>query len=194
MKLSNLLLLSTVLLLTACVDQNLEWRGTNITGVMPDLRFELVSETGDAVTADQFSGKPALLFFGFTSCPDICPLTLQSVAQALKTLPADEQDDIRVLFVSVDPDRDDPQQLEAYTNIFGPQFVGLTGTQKQLKDLTKSFRAAYGYGEPDDSGYYDVSHSMALYGFDAEGQARVLLKNDEEVEDIAADMRQLLAL
>ncbi|MEX1214960.1 SCO family protein, partial [Saccharospirillum sp.] len=100
----------------------------------------------------------------------------------------------RVLFVSVDPDRDDPQQLETYTNIFGPQFIGLTGTQKQLKDLTKTFRATYGYGKPDESGYYDVSHSMALYGFDAEGQARVLLKNDEAIENIAADMQQLLAL
>lgn len=194
MKVWQVSLLASALLLSACGGQDLDWNGTDITGVMPDLAFELTSESGETVSADQFRGEPSLLFFGWTHCPDVCPVTLQSVARAIDALPAEQQEAVNVLFVSVDPERDTPERLATYTDSFGPQFVGLTGTQDQLEELTKTFRATYGYGEPDDSGFYEVSHSMALYGFDAEGQARVLLKNNQPTDDITADLQQMLTL
>lgn len=182
-------------LLAACGGgQNLEWEGTDLTGVMPDLEFELINEEGEAVEAERYIGQPTLLFFGFTNCPDICPGTLASLARALEQLPADQQDDFQVLFVSVDPDRDTPQRLADYTSAFGPQFIGLTGTQRQLEALNKRMRATYGYGEVDENGFYNVSHSSAVYGFDAQGQTRVLIKSELPSDRIASDLAQLADL
>lgn len=182
------------LTLTACSGQDIDWVGTDITGVMPDLEFELISETSEAVTATDWSGTPALVFFGYTHCPDVCPGTMQSLAQAIEDLPEAKRDDLAVLFVSVDPERDTPEQLDAYTAFYGPQFVGLTGTEPQLRDLAKRYRTTFGYDEPDENGFYAVSHSSAIYGFDSEGRARVLLRGNLPTDRIAADLERLLSL
>lgn len=186
--------LAMLILLTGCAGDDLDWQGTDITGVMPDLAFELTREDGEAVSADAFEGTSTLLFFGWTYCPDVCPVTLQSIKQAMDSLPEEQRDALRVLFVSVDPKRDTPERLAEYTSTFGPRFVGLTGTEGQLTELTKRFRATYGYGEADASGAYEVSHSMAIYGFDAQGQARVLMKNNQPTDALAADLSQLSTL
>lgn len=181
-----------VLLLSACGGSDAVWKGSNIEGVMPDLDFELTSDTGEAVTEQAYAGKASLVFFGFMNCPDICPGTLQGLSNAIEALPTAEQDDLQVLFISVDPDRDTPEKLKAYTEFFGPQFIGLTGTQDQLSDLVKRMRATYGYGDPDANGNYDVSHSSAIYGFDAQGNAQVLMKNNQPISDITEDIQLLL--
>lgn len=180
--------------LAACTDSDVEWIGTDIGGVMPDLDFQLTSETAEAVAAEAWLGKPALLFFGYTQCPDVCPGTLQSLSQAIARLPDDQQDELNVLFVSVDSSRDTPEVLDAYTRFYGPQFVGLTGNEDQLRDLTKRYRTTFGYDKPDENGYYAVSHSSAIYGFDREGQARVLLRGNLPTDQLAADMEKLLKL
>lgn len=183
-----------VLGLSACNDSEVTWTGTDITGVMPDLEFELMSETKETVSAGQWTGKPALLFFGYTQCPDVCPGTLQSLNQAIAQLPEARRDDINVLFVSVDPARDTPEVLSAYTDFYGPQFVGLTGNETQLRDLAKRYRTTFGYDQPDDNGYYAVSHSSAIYGFDREGQARVLLRSNLPTDQLSSDLETLLSL
>lgn len=188
-------LLFTVLwLLSACGGDKLKWQGTDLSGVMPDLQFSLISEDGESVTEADYIGQPTLLFFGFTNCPDICPGTLASLARAIDQLQAKQQDNYQVLFVSVDPQRDTPQRLRDYTSAFGPQFIGLTGTQRQLEDLNKRMRATYGYGEADETGFYNVSHSSAVYGFDAEGKTRVLIKSELPVDRISADLSRLAKL
>src|SRR5699024_2301506 len=107
------------------------WETSNITGMMPDLAFTLTDDNGQTVHADKYGGKVRLVYFGYTHCPDICPITLGHLAAALRTLgPAAKN--VRVLFVSVDPKRDTLSLLKTYTKAFGPQFVGLTGTQDQL--------------------------------------------------------------
>lgn len=180
------------LLLAACSGSDTAWKGSNIEGVMPDLEFELTSDTGETVTEQDYVGKASLVFFGFMNCPDICPGTLQGLSTAIEALPAAEQDDIQVLFVSVDPARDTPEQLQEYTEFFGPQFSGLTGTESQLSDLVKRMRATYGYGEPDASGNYAVSHSSAIYGFDSQGNAQVLMKSNQPISDFSHDIELLL--
>ncbi|PTY36584.1 cytochrome c oxidase assembly protein [Saccharospirillum sp. MSK14-1] len=188
-------LVFTVLgLLSACGGEKVQWEGTDLSGVMPDLEFELINEDGDAVTESDYIGQPTLLFFGFTNCPDICPGTLASLSRAIDRLQADQQDDYQVLFVSVDPQRDTPDRLREYTSAFGPQFIGLTGTQRQLETLNKRMRATYGYGEPDENGFYNVSHSSAVYGFDAEGKTRVLIKSELPTDRISADLMRLAQL
>lgn len=191
----NLLMAAlAALILSACGGSDIEWAGTDITGVMPDLAFELTSEADKAVTADAWSGTPTLVFFGYTQCPDVCPGTMEALSQAIEGLPEDERDELRVLFVSVDPERDGPEQLAAYTAFYGPQFVGLTGTEPQLRTLAKRYRTTFGYDEPDDNGYYTVSHSAAIYGFDREGEARVLLRTNLPTDQITADIERLIRL
>ncbi|WP_148254269.1 SCO family protein [Aidingimonas lacisalsi] len=185
---------SVLFLLAGCGGTSPDWNGRDVTGVLPDLRFELTEESERDVTASRYEGKPALVFFGWTNCPDVCPGTLRSIDKAIQSLPDGQQDEVNVLFISVDPERDTPRQLRSYTDGFGPQFIGLTGSQSQLSSLTKRLRATYGYGDSDEEGNYEVSHSMAIYGFDADGQARVMLESNRPTEDIAEDIERLLSL
>lgn len=192
----NVMLLAATNLLTvllaACGGSEIAWKGSDIEGVMPALEFELISDTGEAVTEQAYLGKASLVFFGFMNCPDICPGTLQGLSSAIEALPEGKQEDIQVMFISVDPARDTPEKLKVYTEFFGPHITGLTGTQHQLSDLVKRMRATYGYGEPDANGNYDVSHSSAIYGFDAQGNARVLMKSNQPISDFTDNIELLL--
>lgn len=184
------LLLLFVVLLTACSEQT--WQTRDISGLMPPLQFNLTSETGEEVDASRYEGKAILLFFGFVSCPDVCPTTLARLSSILDELPAGARDEIRVLFVSVDPQRDSPKDLAAYTDSFGDNFIGLTGTQAQLRTLNKRYRVTYGYGEEDDSGFYPVSHSGAVFGFAPDGEVRLLIRADDSRGAIVSDLKRLL--
>ncbi len=180
------------LMVASCSNNDVAWKGSDIRGVMPDLSFELISESGLDVNQETFLGKATLMFFGFTNCPDICPGTLQGLASAIEALPEERQDEVQVLFVSVDPSRDTPDRLKAYTDFFGPQVTGLTGTDDQLSALVKRMRATYGYGEADENGNYAVSHSSAIYGFNADGEAQVLLRGNQPISDLTHDIQLLL--
>lgn len=188
------LLLSCLVLalgaLTAC-DSAPDYNAHDIQGVMPDLAFTLTDEQGDTVTEADYGGDMTLMFFGYTNCPDICPATMARVRAALAGLDSAERDAIDVLFVSVDPERDTPERLQRFTDHFGPRFIGLTGTQAQLKALSKRYRITYGYGEPNDNGFYLVSHSSAIFVFDDQGQARLLVNQNESVDDLAKDIDRL---
>ncbi len=176
--------------LAGCSGQ--EWNSTDVSGVMPDLQFTLTSESGEEVTADEFSGQVSLVFFGFTHCPDVCPLTLANLASHLRALPDEEREQIQVLFVSVDPARDTPELLADYTSAFGPDFIGLTGTQAQLRELTRRYRVTYSYAEPDENGNYDVSHSSGVFAFNRDNEAVVLMRDNMPPDLQLADIRQLI--
>lgn len=167
------------------------WQTKDISGLMPPLEFELVDENGRDVEADQYLGKGTLLFFGFTHCPDVCPATLGRLEAAIGRLDESARDGIQVLFVSVDPRRDDPETLRAYTESFGARFIGLTGDRAALDALTRRYRVTYGYGEADDDGNYAVSHSSAVFGFNERGEARVLIRDSDPMEAVVADLERL---
>ncbi len=168
-----------------------EWYGKDIRGLMPDLEFELLNAEAQTVTQVDSSGKINLLFFGFTYCPDICPTTLAQLAAAIRSLPESMQQQVQVLFVSVDPERDSGERLRQYAGAFGAQFVGLTGSQDQLQALTRRYRVTYGYGERDANGDYNVSHSSAVFAFDKAGSVRLLLREDLTPAQIAADLQKI---
>ncbi len=178
--------------LTACGESEPPWRGHDITGVMPELDYNLVDENSEPVSAGAYADNIRLLFFGFTHCPDICPVTLGRLKAAIATLEPAQRERIRVLFVSVDPERDPPAVLRRYTDNFGERFIGLTGSQAQLRELTKRYRVTYGYGEKDKNGFYPVSHSSAVFVFDPQGNARLLFNQSLTVTDIAADLERLI--
>lgn len=182
-------------LLAACSDEPDNWSGTDITGAMPDLQFTMTrASDGEEVTAADYDGKVKLLYFGYTFCPDICPLTLANISQVLKGL-GDQADDVRVLLVTVDPDRDTLDVLKDYTSAFAPQVVGLRGTDDQIAVLAKRYRAAHSV-DKDQNGEYVVTHSPAVYAFDGQGKARLLYTDlssgDADTEGMAEDLKRLI--
>ncbi len=186
-----LLLAAVVLALSGC-GSDLTWKTKDITNVMPDLKFTLTDDNGQTVTAKDYRGKVKLLYFGYTHCPDVCPMTLAVIGQALRDL-GDQAQDAEVLFVSVDPERDTPKVLKRYAGAFGPDFTGLTGTEPQLRTLSKRYRVSYSYEKPDGNGNYAVNHSSAVFVFDRDGHVRLLMNETDGKDAIAHDLRQLIA-
>jgi protein SCO1/2 len=188
----GILLALAVLGLNGCAEEE-PWNMRDVSGLMPDLEFELQrAESGETVTEAAFDGKVKIMYFGFTSCPDECPLTLARFAQALQQMDPEAADEVRVLFVSVDPKRDTPERLAQYVDSFGDQFVGLRGEIPYLRDLTKRYRTTFGYGKTDSNGFYDVSHSNAAFIFNREGEVRLLGREDDHIDGIAADLERLV--
>lgn len=182
------------LLLAACQphDEAAPWQLTDIAGHMPDLSFQLVDDQGKSVTAADYRGKIALLYFGYTHCPDVCPLTLAHLHVVMQRL-GPLADGARILFVSVDPARDTPQTMHAYVTAFDPHTVGLTGTPAQIEALTKRYRAAFSR-EPDQAGgSYEVSHSSGIYVFDTNGRARLLATPTDSQDKLVHDLHLLLS-
>jgi len=106
-------------------------------------------------------------------------------------MPDPLQDDVTMLFVSVDPRRDTPEKLGEYVGFFGDDIKGLTSDEKTLRKLAKRYRTTFGYNEPDENGDYDVSHSSAVYVFDEEGRARLLLRSQLSRDEISEDLTTL---
>ncbi|MEJ2059411.1 MAG: SCO family protein [Gammaproteobacteria bacterium] len=184
------ILFAGTLYLTAC-DRGKPWQLTDINGLMPTLHFKFTNDEGKPVRASNYHGKIALLYFGYTHCPDICPMTLGKLSLALKQL-GPEMNDVRVLFVSVDPKRDTVPVLHRYVKYFGPEFVGLRGDNDMLRELTKRYRVTYSYGKPDAKGDYEVTHSSAVFVFGPEGKPRLMIRHNDQQAKITHDLRRLI--
>lgn len=126
--------------------------------------FELVDDTGREVTEESWPGKLLLLFFGFTHCPDVCPIALDRFAQVLELLGPDAER-VQALLVSVDPERDTPEVIGPYVDQFDPRIMGLTGTLEQIREAARSYRVFYfkGIGPRDNPSAYTVDHSIFEY-------------------------------
>ncbi|PFG53162.1 protein SCO1/2 [Marinobacter sp. LV10R520-4] len=186
-----LALLLAAFALAGCNQSVSEWHGKDISNLMPPLEFELINTEGEAVNASDSEGQVRLVFFGFTHCPDICPTTLARLSQAVGKLPENERERITIMFVSVDPNRDTPEQIAAYTRFYGDRIAGVTGSESQLRQLVKRYRTTFGYDEPDENNNYNVSHSAGVYVFDTRGKARLLLRPDLTVAQIRDDISAL---
>jgi len=185
-------LVALALLLGGCGDGS--WNGKDISHLMPPLAFELIDERGEPVTEAVFRGRPVALYFGFSHCPDICPMTLAKLTAAARRLPEASRDRLQLAFISVDPARDGPAQLARYTDAFSEGMLGLTGSQSQLQDLTRRYRVTYGYEEPRADGQYDVSHSSAVWVFNAELDAELMLFDDMSIDAMAEDLARIAAV
>jgi len=186
------LILLFVVSLQSC-KQALNWNGSDISGVMPDLEFVLTGPDGEPVEASSLQGKPLLLFFGFTNCPDICPTTLTRLSVLIKQL-GSEADDIQVVLVSVDPDRDTPAVMKRYTASFGSWLLGLTGPEKDLDRLRETYGVYAAMESSDSKGTYNVMHSTVIFAFDANGRARLLISDLDDSDAIVSDLKQLIDL
>ncbi|APR96384.1 hypothetical protein PATSB16_30460 [Pandoraea thiooxydans] len=188
---STRLLLLCALLLAGCGSKPQQWSLTDVTGHLPDLQFSLTSDQGRAVSAKDYRGDVVLLYFGYTHCPDVCPTTMAHLAAVMQKLGA-AADHVRILFVSVDPARDTPALLHEYVTAFSPRAVGLTGSNNELATVARRYRVAYEAEKPGANGNYEVTHSSAVYIFDASGRARLLATPDDSIDAMTHDIRQLL--
>jgi protein SCO1 len=182
-------LAALALLLASCGGGG-PWQLKDIKGVVPDLAFNLTDDSGRQVSAADYRGQVVMLFFGYTNCPDVCPTTLIKLSGALKRM-GEAAQGARVLFVTVDPKRDTLDVLHRYVRAFGTRITGLRGSQSELQALAKRYRITYSYGEPDASGDYVVTHSSAVFVFDAAGKARLMVLPDSGEKAIADDLTRL---
>ncbi|MBD3811917.1 MAG: SCO family protein [Betaproteobacteria bacterium] len=177
-------------LLSGC-SQDKTWDLDNITGIVSPLAFSLTDDTGRHVTAETYRGKIVMLYFGYTHCPDVCPTTLATLSQALSKL-GTAADKVRILFVTVDPQRDTPPLLKRYAEAFGPEFIGLRTDDPALRQLAKRYRVTYSLGKPDAHGNYEATHSSAVFIFDGKGKARLMAESSSSAVAIAHDVQQLI--
>ena len=163
----------------------------SIQGLMPRLEFQLTDDDERTVNAERYRGSLVLLYFGYTHCPDVCPTTLAALGSALGRLGA-EANQVKVLFVTVDPARDTAPVLKRYMSYFGPQFIGLRGDDEALRPLIRRYRVAYHRDPPDQNGNYAVEHSSIVFVFDANGRARLLARDSDAPDAVAQDLHRLL--
>lgn len=154
--------------------------------------FALVDHTGKPVTEKDFRGRHMLVYFGFTHCPDICPSSLQVMSAALDKLgPLAER--VTPVLVSLDPERDTPQQMALYVKSFHPRLVGLTGTVDQIAAATKAYRVYFKKVKDEKSSAdYTIDHTSILYLMDANGEFVTHFSHTASVDSIAERMRKVL--
>jgi protein SCO1/2 len=154
--------------------------------------FTLTDDTGKRVTDKDYRGRHMLVFFGFTSCPDICPAGLQLISAAIENL-GPKADRLTPIFISVDPERDTPAKLGAYVKNFDPRLVGLTGTPEEIAAVTKAYKVYFkktpNAESPDD---YGMDHTSIMYVMDPNGEFVAHFTPTTTVEEMTAKLDKLL--
>ncbi len=178
-----------VLASSACGDP--QWRGITIEPARDIPAFRFVQSNGDTLSTAPEDGRPTLVFFGYTHCPDVCPVTLADWTRAKAAL-GDQADRVRWLFVSVDPARDTPAVAEAYAQQFDPTFVGLSGDSATTAGIQRAFTvASYETPGATDADYL-VTHASQCFLIDDTGQLRAMYSFNSGVDAIVADLQRLL--
>lgn len=178
-------------LLAACGKKEVSFIGSDISGTKLGQDMAMQDASGKLRTLADYKGKVAVVFFGYTQCPDVCPTSMAALAEAMELLGKDAGK-VQVVMISVDPERDTPEVLSAYVQAFNPAFVGLTGTPEQLSKTAKSFKAYYAKSPGAKPDQYSMDHASSFYIIDKDGEARVLVNGSASPQDIAADIKQLL--
>ena len=156
--------------------------------------FELVDGDGKTVTEKNFAGKPLLVYFGYTYCPDVCPTELAAMSDALDLMSPDEAKQFQPLFVTIDPERDTPEIMKDYVQNFYPTMVGLTGSVEQIRKAAQAYRVYYAKSEPKNAGEpYLMDHSSFIYVMDKQGRYVRHFGMGVSPNDIAAGLKEVLA-
>jgi len=187
-----ILFLLAGLMLVSCGRTPVPFHGTDISGATFGRQLTLTDHDGRPASLTNFRGKAVVLFFGYTSCPDICPTTLSRYAAVMKAL-GPEAERVQVLFVTLDPGRDTPARLKEYVPWFDPAFIGLTGSATEIAEATREFRIFSAIKEVGGGMGYVLDHSAGSYVFDPAGKLRLFLSDTATVADTIDDLRRLLA-
>ena len=178
------------LAIAACQPAAPKFKSTDITGAEYGRTLELAGHDGKPRTLGDFAGKALVVTFGFTHCPDVCPTILADLAGALKKL-GSEAERVQVLFVTVDPERDSAEALAKYVTAFDPRFLGLRGDLAATQRTAKEFKVFFEKRKTGDS--YSVDHSAQSYVVDPRGRVRLFVRHDRISQDLAEDLKTLLA-
>lgn len=166
--------------------------GTVLDPPRPLPAFAFVDHEGETFDPARLQGRWTLMFFGFVSCPDVCPMTLATLAQVEKQLSdVSPEERPQVVLVSVDPERDTPEQLARYVQFFSPSFVGVTGSVDAISEFTRSIGVPVAK-TPVGEGGYTVDHSAAVFAINPQGELRALFSPPHSPDTLAADVRQLI--
>ena len=175
--------------LCACSGGQAKFKGIDLTGTKEEMKFSLSDVDGRERTLADFRGSYLLVFFGFTQCPDVCPTTLARAAEVRSKLGPDGKK-VRLVFISVDPERDTAELLRDYLRAFDPDFVGLRGTAEQTREAAKALNVFYEKVPTGSS--YTINHTAITYIFDTKGQLRLGMRHSQKVDDYVQDLRTLM--
>ncbi|MEO8311219.1 MAG: SCO family protein [Caldimonas sp.] len=168
------------------------FRFTDITGAEFARKLELPDVDGKPRSLADWKGKVAVVFFGYTQCPDVCPTTMAELAQ-IRTLLGADADKLQTVFVTIDPERDTAEILKGYVANFGPGVVALRGDAEQTAAAAKEFKVFYAKVPGKSPGSYTMDHSAASFVFDPAGRVRLFVPYGSDPKVLAEDIRQLLA-
>jgi protein SCO1/2 len=164
---------------------------TDITGADFAQNLSLTDHTGKPRTLMDFNGKAVALFFGYTHCPDVCPTTMVDMKHAMKLL-GGRADELQVLFVTLDPERDTQEVLAQFVPSFDKRFIGLRGSAQETAAVATSFKVYAKKVDEQGKGGYTIDHSAGMYVFDKKGKIRLYIDYGEKPADIANDIKQIL--
>ena len=156
------------------------------------IQFSLTNHHGESVTEKDFLGSLLLVFFGYSHCPDICPMNLSIIRDALERL-GPEGTKVQPLFITLDPARDTEEKLLPFLSHFHERLLGLTGTQKQIRSVAESFFVRYKLSTEKDHDYYLIDHTAATYLVDDSGQGLAIFHHNTPSEEIASTINSYIA-
>jgi protein SCO1/2 len=167
------------------------FQNTDVTGLQYAQDFALVDHTGKPRTLADFKGKVVVLFFGYTQCPDVCPTTMAELAGVMKEL-GPLADQVQVLFVTLDPERDTRALLAQYVPAFDARFLGLYGDAAATAKVAKEFKVFFAKVPGKEPGSYSIDHTAGSYVFDKNGKVRLFLHHGQGAAPIVHDLKALL--
>ncbi len=195
LKLTTSLLLSCLLVcsLVACdaKHNNTHFVGTDITGADFSQSFHLNDHLGKPRTLNDFKGKAIVLFFGYTHCPDVCPTTMIDLKSTMKLL-GSKADEVQVLFITLDPERDTQAVLAQFIPSFDRRFLGLRGNATQTAETIAHFKVYAKKVESAGKSDYTIDHSAGMYVYDKSGKIRIYINYGQKPAEIASDIKQIL--
>ena len=191
----NPLLIACLLVfsLVACNknEPNTHFIGTDITGADFSQSFHLIDHLGKPRILDDFKGKAIVLFFGYTHCPDVCPTTMNDLKNTMKLL-GSKADEVQVLFITLDPERDTQAVLAQFIPSFDSRFLGLRGNATQTAEAITNFKIYAKKVESAGKSDYTLDHSAGMYVYDKSGKIRIYINYGQKPVEIASDIRQIL--
>lgn len=186
--------LAFALLLSSCTQEDRpeqKFSAVDITGAPWGKDFRLIDHNGVPRTVGDFKDKVTIVFFGYTNCPDMCPMTMYKLAQTVEKL-GEDGERVQVLLVTLDPKRDTPAILKQYATAFHPTFLGMYADDETTAQTAKDFKVFYQHQKPNEDGFYTVDHMGPSFVFDPQGRLRLFISDEHSVDVIAEDIKTLL--
>ena len=172
-------------------EEEATYHGTHLEGEQEQQTFTLIGADGQPVDITDYRGKLVVMYFGYTFCPDVCPLTMAKLADAREQL-GEDAEDVQVFMITVDPERDTPQRVQEYVQRIDPSFIGLGGEPEQLTEIATKL-GIFAQKQPgSEATDYLVDHTSSVLVLDQEGMLRLVLPFDLTAEQVADDLRNLL--